>query len=451
MDLNVADAVKLAASLFQDGNYEQAEQIFKAAATADPDNSYAAHGVGMTLMELDKPKEALEWYDRAFVTMRNDMVALTLNRTRALADAGSLPEALALVQQLLRGEPYNPMYRFQRGLVLMQMRRYAECVADMEAVLKAVPDDEKALFARGFARLAMGEYEEGFKDYEHRLKHYLEPINKPEWTGEQDINGKTVLVHADMGLGDNIMFMRYVPELIARGATPVVVVDENVKPLVPEGVAVYSEDRSTWPPFDYWVRFMSLAACFGTSRDTVPPPVEVRVDPARQQAARKLVGDAPSLKVGLCWAGNTKSKYDAWRTIPLAQLAVLFSVPNVTYYSLQKELREGDVDAFEHLKPVALGSTFETYADTVAAMRELDLVITVDTSVAHMAGTVGVPTWVMLSNYRSYWVWVDGLKSSPWYPSVTVFRQESDHNWASIVEPIRARLTSMSSKLALTG
>lgn len=450
-NLNIADAMKLGASLWEAGNFEDCEKVFRAVADVDPENQYAIHGVGACLMEMYRPTEAMPWFDRAYGLLYRDMMGLMSNRARAVGDAGDAEGALVLFENLLKQEPNNAHFLLNRGLMLLQMRKYKAAVADMEAVLAIEPNNDKARFGRGFARLVQGDFASGFEDYEYRMKYHIDPIDAPEWTGAEDVDGKTVLVHEDMGLGDNIMFMRYVPMLRDRGARVVVVISDNVRPLVPEGVEVVGFDRTTWPKLDYWVRFMSLAWCFRTTLDTVPAPVRVNYDPFRLARWQDVIGRGDALKVGLCWTGSPKSIYDAQRTIPLARLAPLFDVRGVKFFSLQKDVRPSDEAEFNRLPMVNIASQFETYADTAAAMNCLDLVITVDTSVAHMAGTVGVPTWVMLTNYRSYWVWAESQISCPWYASARVFRQTTDGDWDSVVLPIRDRLASIAQPKALTG
>lgn len=443
--------MKLGATLFDTAQYEDCEKLFRAVVDLDPSNHYAIHAVGACLVELDRPKDAMPWLDRAMDLLRRDMLGVMSNRARSVADAGDAEGALAMFQNLLKQEPNNPHFLLNRGLVLLQMRQYRAAIADMDAVLAIDPENDKAKFGRGFAYLVQGDFEQGFADYEFRLKYHIDPIDAPEWTGAEDIAGKTILVHEDQGLGDNIMFMRYVPMLIERGAKPVVIVSDNVRPIVPQGVPVVGLDRSTWPKTDYWVRFMSLAYCFRTTLETTPKPVAIDYDPFKLARWHEIIGSGTALKVGLCWTGSPHSKYDAQRTIPLEKLAPLFDVRGVKFFSLQKVIRPADEEAFNRFPMVNIAAKFDTYADTAAAMKCLDLVITVDTSVAHMAGTVGVPTWVMLTNYRTYWVWAESLNGCPWYDSARVFRQAVDGDWDSVVTPIRNRLAGLASPLALTG
>lgn len=453
--LNVPDAIYLASGLFDDCHYEEAERLFHAAEQAG--GGYPAiNGRALCLNEMERSAEALPLFDQAYAFLRDEMISLASNRAKALTEAGRCDEALLIYSGLMQSAP-TPLFRYNRALTLLQMGRHEETIAECDEVLRVEPDNDKARFARGFARLVLGDYERGFADYECRLKDDIKEPGVPLWTGEQSLTDKTILVHGEMGLGDNIMFMRYVPMMVARGAKVIIVVPESQKFMVDgiEGAEWRNADRATWPPLDYWVRFMSLAWCFRTTRETVQAPAPIKWDEDRLQAFwRALIDLTPARefhmqlpkRVGLVWSGSRKSRYDQHRSIPLAELAPLLTVPGVTFYSLQLDVRETDQEAFANSRIVDLAPHLKTFEDTANAMKCLDLVITVDTSVAHMAGTVGVPTWVMLTTFRTYWLWIEKLKTSPWYPSVRVFRQERDGDWSSVVGQITGELTALGPK-----
>jgi tetratricopeptide (TPR) repeat protein len=383
----------------------------------------------MCFNELEKPLDALKEFDRAYLLLRDEMLALSSNRAKALTEAGRTDEALMIYDGLMKSAP-NDMFRYNRALALMQNGHYRKCIDECDGLLLRDPKHYKARFARGFCYLVLGDYLKGFQDYEYRLKDRLDEPKVELWTGEQDLKDKTILVHAEMGLGDNIMFMRYAPLLVERGARVICVLPGSQKFLVDalDGVEFRTTDQSTWPELDYWVRFMSLAWCFRTTRETIPPPVPLKL---RRDLRAGVDSDK---RVGICWSGSLKSRYDQHRSIALEQLAPLFNIPGVEYYSLNKDVRESDKEAFERfgIKPVVM----DTFEDTANAMNNLDLVITVDTSVAHMAGTVGVPTLVMLTSFRTYWLWITGEETSPWYPSVRTIRQKKDGDWSNVVASV---------------
>lgn len=445
-NLNLADSIALASGLFDDGNYAEAERLFRAAEQAGAGFA-AINGLGMCLSELERPSEALQWFDRAYVILRDEMMALGCNRAKALAEVGKAEEALLMYNGLLASSPRSDLIRYSRALIMLQMGQHEQAIAELNDVLSREPGNDKARFARGFARLVLGDYASGFEDYECRLKDDLAEPNVPLWTGSEDLHGKTILVHGEMGLGDNIMFMRFVPLMIAQGAMVIVVVPKSQRFLVDaiDGASYRTTDQATWPRLDYWVRFMSLARCFRTMVETVPNPIAVHHDPRKLERWRSII-DAPGLKVGLCWTGSLKSRYDAHRSIPLEKLSPLFDLPGVTFYGLQKDVRESDRATLAQSPIIDIADRLETFEDTANAMACLDLMITVDTSVAHMAGTVGVPTWIMLTAFRTYWLWIAKLATSPWYPSVRLFRQERDGDWPGLVRRISAELSRLSSE-----
>lgn len=452
IDVTPATARTVGYELCAAARFEEALPLFRAAFETEP-SSQAAQGVGLCMTELGQNEEALSWFDRAIVILRDEMIALSSNRGKALGELGRTDEALAMFNNILRSCPNHALSYYNRGLMLMQQGAHRAAILDFDQALKREPQNAKALFGRGFANLVLGNYAEGFRDYEYRLKDLIDEPDAPVWTGEQSLKGKTILIHGEQGHGDDIMFMRYVPAMLALGATVYAVLHPGVAPLFKNavGVTLLTEDRTTWPKFDYWVRMMSLAWCLGTTSATVPPPAILTFDKAEWQSWRDriaaLTKPDTTLRVGLCWSGSPKSRYDAHRSVPLAELAPLLSIRGAQFFSLQLGVRDGDAEIFQKFcaydHTVDLSSGLKDFSDTAHAIAQLDLVITCDTSVAHLAGTVGVPTWIMLTAFRTYWLWIEKRTTSPWYPSARLFRQERDGDWAGVVEKIRDNLVNV--------
>lgn len=441
IDIAPDQARQLAGELMLQDRFAEAATLWRGLLKAWPGNPLAMHALAICLLEDKRGAEALPLLDQAAAAHRDELVALAANRARALADTSRAEEALVLLDNILRTYPQHLPSYYNRGLVRLQLGQHEAAIADLDHVLEHEPGNDNARFGRGFARLVLGDYERGFADYECRLRDVIEEPTAPQWTGEQEVAGKAILVMSEQGLGDNIMFARYLPLLVARGAKVIVAVTEGVKPLLEhlKGVEVIDEDGR--PGCDYWVRFMSLAHCFGTRVDTVPPPLELdKSTPVFRQPGE-------TFKVGLCWAGSPHSRYDEHRSIPLEQLRPLFDLPNTTFVSLQKEIRDSDRAAFEEFKArglVDLAPTLTNFRATAHAMRHLDAMVTVDTSVAHLAGTVGIPTYVLLTAFRTYWLWIAQRRDSPWYPSISCIRQPRDGDWASVVHAAKAGLQIMS-------
>ena len=408
-----------------------------------------AHGrlmIGLELVQKRYFEEALPWLDQAIAQMQEDMRAALCNRAVALGELGRADEALSILYAILRNDPLYHVARLNLGHLLMQVQRHEDAITNYDMLIDN-PDVEKpyehaARFGRGFCNLVLGNLRDGFVDFEYRKKMKLPPRSTPEWTGKQPLDGKTILIVGEMGHGDNIMFLRYVPMLRKCGAKVIAAVPSVMQPLAATlpGLTLQTKDEA--PKHDYWVRMMSLAHCFGTDVDTCPPPAPYQL-PLQLKAKWKsgmLMGE-PRLRVGLCWSGSRESQYDRVRNIPLRELAPLFEIPGVEFYSLQLDIRDTDKAAFDEMDIFDVGSKVKNFLDTACVIAGLDLVITVDTSVAHLAGTVGVKTWVMLTSYRTYWLWIRGRTDNPWYPSATCFRQPHDGDWKSVVAVLRARLS----------
>lgn len=455
--LNVAEAFMLAGDLFKASDFEGAGNIFTAITMADPSNFHAFNALAVCLIEQKKHNAAMSVLDRAGTLIRDEMVTVTSNRGRCLVDMGRAEEGLATFDNIIKNCPTHTLSYYNRGLAKLQLGKYEDSIADMNTVLAAEPDNAKARFGRGFANLVLGQYLDGFADYECRLKDKIELPDAIEWDGSQDLKGKYILVHGEMGYGDNIMFARYLTKLThERGARVFVYVTENMRPLfrplVLSGLSLglLSDDRTAWPRLDYWVRFMSLAGCFKTELATVPPPMAVWPSKgaySRLKQVMRLPDHSPALsaqptpkRVGLVWSGGRKSRYDEYRSIPLAALAPLFKVAGHEFYSLQLDVRDEDKAAFNAAPLINLEPEIKNFQDTADIIHQLDLVITVDTSVAHLAGSCGVPTWVMLTAFRTYWLWVAEMTVSPWYPSIRLFRQGKDGTWAKVVEQVVSAL-----------
>ena len=283
-----------------------------------------------------------------------------------------------------------------------------------------------------------------FRDFEHREKDAITTTGE-EWTGAQCLFGKTILVHAEMGSGDTIQFSRYLPMMVAKHAKVIAVVHPGIRPLLEgmPGVTFCGEDEPL-PAADYWIRLMSLARAFRTEVFTVPPPTSIRYDETFLGLWRSAFSRG-AFNVGLCWSGNTISKYDVHRSIPARFLKPLVALGErlpIHFYSFQQEVREGDRAAFEAMGIVSLGE-FDDFRDTAHAMKHLDLMITCDTSVAHMAGTVGIPTWVLLTKFRTYWLWIHGRVTTPWYKSMECFKQETDGDWPEVIARVTKRLAGL--------
>lgn len=453
IQLNSAQALQTALDYYVKKNYEGAEQLLKATIKGDYLNGHAHNVLGLCYAENKRYNEALVEFDLAGQMFRDELISVSCNRGMALGEMGRSSEAILMFDNILKTNPNHTMSYLNRGILYMQTKRFSESLSDFSEVIKRDPKNIEATYARGFANLVLGNYREGFRDFEYRLREEIEPISAPQWTGVENLTGKTILVHGEQGHGDTLQFFRYVSRLVALKAWVVIVVHKPIEAVVTgQGVEVLPMDRTTWPKLDYWVPIMSLAYIFGTSLETVPAPWDVKYDPLKLEWWSQKIPQRGNLRVGLCWSGNRISKYDKNRSVPLVDLEVLINTPHVDFYSFQKDVRETDLPTFDVVRRDGRLFDLEAYLtdfnETAHAMKQLDLMVTCDTSVAHMAGTVGVPTWIMLTDFRTYWLWTHERQNCPWYPSVRIFRQAKDGEWAPVVSRVRNEMVKMISQAA---
>jgi hypothetical protein len=265
----------------------------------------------------------------------------------------------------------------------------------------------------------------------------------PRWTGAEPLAGKTVLSHAEQGFGDTIQFIRYAPLVAARGARVIVEAPKSLKGLVlaVEGVSGVFARGEPAPACDLHCPLMSLPLVFGTTLETVPskaPYLEAPMD--RVAVWRERLPQKP-LRVGMAWTGNPTHRNDRHRSIALERIAALSSDPDIQFIGIQKDIRENDAKALHNYPGVvSLGAQLQDFSDTAAVISLLDLVISVDTSVAHLAGALGKPVWIMLP-YSGDWRWMLEGETSPWYPTARLFRQPAPGDWDSVLERVRCELS----------
>jgi hypothetical protein len=268
------------------------------------------------------------------------------------------------------------------------------------------------------------------------------------WLGETSIAGKTILIYADEGMGDAIQLARYLPMLAALGARVVLRVHEALQPLLSgvAGVSLCVTNNSTdaLPPFDTYCPMLSLPLAFETRLDTIPAGTDYLPHPAADSISvwNDRLGPHDKLRVGLVWSGNPDHTNDRNRSIPLDVLARILDV-DATFVSLQKDLRSGDKSILEKTDIVDLTADITDFSETAALLCCLDLVITVDTSVAHLAAALGRPTWILLPHPPDY-RWLLDRDDSPWYPTARLFRQAETRDYASVLDRVRTELVALS-------
>ncbi|MEG5043757.1 tetratricopeptide repeat protein [Microcoleus sp. B4-C1] len=390
----------------QQGKLAEALNCYQQAVKLDPNNPEAHNNVGAFFHEQGNAKAAISHYRQA-LNLKPDFVEAINNLGHALVDLGEFQEAFSCHSRALELQPENAIAHLEFALTL----------------------------------LLFGDFQRGFAEYEWRWRTpQLQPrqFKQPVWDGS-DLQGKTILLHVEQGFGDSIQFIRYAPILRSRGAKVMVACYPELMRLFATvaGIEYLSVSFEGLPEFDVHVPLMSLPRIVGTTLETIPANVPYLYPPAECKFA--LSSDA-KLKVGIVWAGSPKRRKDNQRSCSLSDFIRFLDVPGIAFYSLQKNLSESDRTLLhQHLVP-DLTPHLNDFADTASAISQLDLVISVDTAVAHLAGALGKPVWVLLS-FAPDWRWLLDREDNPWYPTARLFRQSQPESWQELFEEVQAALS----------
>jgi hypothetical protein len=450
IDLQYVDAhINRGIALKDLGRLDEAMICFDYAIGLNPNNADIYLNRGSTFRDLRRPDEALRCFDHA-LSLNADDSNVYNNRGHALVDLKRFDEALASFAQAAELEPNGAEAYYHRGNALRDMKRLEEAQASLDHAIKLDPGFVEAHWNMSLLKLLEGAYEEGWALYEWRWqreegsasKHSASKCSQPKWLGDQEISGKTLLIRAEQGLGDVIQFCRYAPMVEALGAH---VILEAPAPLVAllatlPGKFTVVEQRSRLPAFDLHCPIMSLPLAFGTTLATVPASVPyLHAVPDKSAIWRRRLGIGTRLRVGLVWSGSPDHKNDHNRSIPLEILAPLLELP-AEFHSLQKEYRQEDERVLAELEQIGQHQgELQDFSDTAALLSQMDLVIAVDTSVAHLSGALARKTWVLLP-YSPDFRWMLDRNDSPWYPTMTLFRQTACGDWAGVVAEVAERL-----------
>jgi len=403
--------------------------------------------LGLALKEQGQLDEAITCYRRA-LEIKPDYPEALNNLGFALNDQGRLDEAIACASRVVQLQPNNASAFFNLGMFFEHDQKLAEAITCYSRTLELQPRHALAPYARALTLLLSGDYARGWLAYElasesryFRLPHLRRDFREPQWMGS-DLNGLTILLHAEEGFGDALQFVRYVPLVAARGGRVVLECPPSLKSLFAhvEGVTSVVARGEPLPRFDRHSPLQSLPRAFGTTLDNLPAHVPyLGADPALISAWQcRLQDDDVGFKVGLVWAGS-KQKIDP-RSDSLQLFAPLVEVPGVGFYSLQKGVAAGQASA----PPTGINLVDHTaglhdFADTAALVANLDLVISVDTAVAHLAGAMGKPVWTLIPRPTDF-RWLLDRPDSPWYPTMRLFRQRRPGDWGEVFERITAEL-----------
>ncbi|HXV00084.1 MAG TPA: tetratricopeptide repeat protein [Caulobacteraceae bacterium] len=451
LDPRHADAQgNLGISLSALGRPEEAEASYREALRLRPQNWDCLNNLGVLLTEQGRLAEAETSLVEA-VGLRPERADSRRNLGVVLTRLGRAGEAETILRETVAMVPADADAHFNLGAALHDLRRMDEAVASYREALRLQSGHAEVHGNLAYALLLRGEFEEGWREHEWRwrTRHMLggeRDFVQPRWNGEA-LDGRTLLLHAEQGLGDTLQFCRYAA-IVAAGGRVILEVQPPLKRLMCslEGIAEVIARGETLPDFNTHAPLLSLPFALGTTLESVPADIPyLATDPAAAAFWRERLAAFGGLKVGLAWAGEPKTGYpelaavDRRRSIALAALAPLFDIKGVNFVSLQK----GAAGAQAAGAPISdFTGEIGDFADTAALVDGLDLVISVDTSVAHLAGAMGKPVW-LLNRFDTCWRWLESREDSPWYPSLRQFRQTAPHDWAGVVARVRDALIEL--------
>ncbi len=478
-DLDIT--LQLANIYFSQKHYEKSEEQFRAALKTEAKNVEALRRLALVLQESGRNPEEAEALVRQVVELAPDDVqawlqlgALCANENRRYDDAekafskalelapdtasalhnygllkrflGDLTEAEKYLQRACEIYPHEADFAFSLGSCYLYKEDIEEALKWFERSIELNPNNNAAQVYKAFALFHLDRYGEAWQQYEKRLelKEFVDAnYERPRWNGE-DITGMPLLLLSEQGMGDNLQFVRYAETAATRGAKVIVMTHKPLLRLF-QSLRGVSSVVNGIPEARHFYRYsplMSLPLVFGTDREEVPDNVPYLKAPDDLiETWRKRLSAHSGFKVGLCWRGNSRHVNDRFRSSSLEEMSKLLGIPECTFFSLHKERPENEQDLPEGL--IDIGSDFEDFADTAAAMEALDLVISVDTSVCHVAGATGCKIWTMIARGPDFrW----GLKTdkTAWYPTMTLYRQDKLGDWSDVYQRMREDLIALS-------
>jgi tetratricopeptide (TPR) repeat protein len=425
---------------------QEAIVAYDRAVAVAPDFAEAHNNKGVALAESKRFVEAIVSYDRALALRPNYAEAYS-NRGGALLFLSRPDEALVDFDRALALNSEYPEAINNRGTALQDLNAHREALVWHQRALLFGPDNAIAHLNAATAHLALGEYAQGWPEYEWRwntpdLAPIRRDLRRPQWRGDQSLEGRTILLHAEQGFGDMMQFARYVPMVAARGAKVILEAPNVLVPLLRTlaGVSELIGRGDKLPRFDLHCPLLSLPLAFHTELHAIPAQIPYLNAPKERIAKwRQRLAEIDRRKIGLAWSGRS---YPRNRSIPLEELNPLLSLPDVCFVSLQKELSAEErsrVSGRSNL--LHFGEELADFADTAGIISALDLVISIDTSIAHLAGAMGKSLWVLLL-FGSDFRWLVDRDDSPWYPTARLFRQSKIGAWGDVVARVNAILAA---------
>jgi tetratricopeptide (TPR) repeat protein len=444
-----ADAWNTLGSVLQGkGQIDEAIDYYLRAIECDPHLADAYYNLGKALMDKGQLEEAMAYYQKA-LELRPNFAEAHNNLGFCLLEQGQSDKALLRFEKAISLKADFAEAYYNLALYHHDRNFPDEAIHYYEKTIQLKPDFVDAHWNMACALLLTGDFDKGWKEYEWRWElkgHRGHRFSLPRWDGSE-ISGKTILLHAEQAFGDTIQFVRYAPLIAQRGAK---VILQSPKVLVRllrsvKCIEQVVADGAQLPKIDLHCPLLSLPLALGTALNSIPAQIPyIHVDPLLFQKWRdRLQPDGSRTKIGLVWRGRIKEKRERRRACSLGQLLNLTQFENATFYSLQKrDVAEQAEIHPQNMKLVDYTEELDDFLDTAALVANLDLIISVDTAVAHMAGALGKPVWTMLP-FAADWRWMLDRTDTPWYPSMRLFRQPSPGNWQAVISDVARELDEL--------
>ncbi len=436
---------QLAIVLRQLDDLPEALRLSERAIALDPGRFESYNALGIVLTDMRNLPAAAEAFRRSFA-LKPDSALTAVDLGYFFVKCGDSAAAAESYRWAVKLDPNLYVAQLRLGTALTQLGDRAGAWKCYERAQALSPNSSEVNTYMGLLHLAEGNFRLGWGEYEYRESalRARRRFAQPQWRGEP-LEGDPIFLHAEQGLGDALQCVRYVPRVAARGGQVVLGVQKRLHRLLAraDGARQVISEGETPPEFRWHCPLLSLPFAFGTDLDSLPAEIPyVDADPALVEAwRRRLRGD--SFRIGLAWAGNPSYPHELWRSIPLQQLALLTSVEGTTFYSLQLGPPARQVLQLGPGVPIVdLQNEQKDFADTAAIVASLDLVISIDTAIAHLAGAMGKPVWILLNNSPD-WRWMLERVDSPWYPTARLFRQSTFGNWQEVVARVDRELRQL--------
>lgn len=429
-------------ALLAQRRFVEATACYDKAIALKPDYAPAYNNRGNAFKHLQRFQEALDSYDRA-IQLQPYRKELLVNRANALQGLERLEEAIACYELVIALKPDYVEAYSNYGVALKELMRFEDAIASFDRALQLTPDYPGAVWNKSLVHLLLGEFETGWRGYEarRRTKEFAvyRTFPKPLWLGDADISGRTILVLWEQGYGDVIQFSRYVSLCQKAGGrvlfAPQKPLQELMRGLDAEAQIVDADNHNL--RFDFHCPLLSFPYAFKTTPRTIPPPTRISVDEGKISAWARRLGTKSKPRIGVVWDSTSLRS----KSIPLRQFQRLLLDQRFEFIALQKHLTEADRAILDHTGVLHPAQALFDFTDTAALCHQMDLVITIDTSVAHLVGALGLPVWLLLQ-WCPDWRWLLNRNDTPWYPTMRLFRQQARGDWEGLVDGVLLELSS---------